>query len=91
MPNHTSNFVNKDHGPISQRAYHSAPKVKIFTEASGELLEAAINTFTTGIALPLTEDAKYSIVDIDYSICRQSTTTAIYSAVLSYIEWSFAT
>ena len=91
MPNHTSNYVNKDHGPISQRAYHSAPKIKIFEATAAATLETAVNAFLSSIALPLTDDAKYSILDIDYSICRQTTTTAIYSAILSYIEWSFAT
>ena len=85
MPNPT-NMVKFQNGPIDQRVWYATPQVFVASAANTQDLQDAINIFFAGLELPLTDDTKYSITDVQHAIAGTGMNID-YSALVHYHIW----
>lgn len=82
-----TNFANALTGPLGGRTWYTMPRVEIFADDDPDDLETQVNDFLDALAIPLTPDTKYSLIDIAYAMSGTGANNT-YSALINYRIWT---
>ena len=74
--------------PPAGRQWNILPRVKIFTNTDPAILEVQINAFIDVLALPVTPQIQYNIVDVRYTGAQLANNETEYGALIHYQQWT---
>lgn len=85
----TNNFLHPGSPrPPPGRQWNILPRVKVFKNIEPALLENEINAFIDILALPVTPQLQYNIVDVRYTGAQLANTQTEYGALIFYHQWT---
>lgn len=74
--------------PGAQRTWNILPRVEIITNTDPDDLQTEINDFLDVLALPVTPELRYNIVDIRYTGAQVANMITEYGALIHYHQWT---